>query len=180
MAEYHDPYMPPEASLTDPKIQVPLPKDAPEGIGGWLIVPLIGLTLTPILNLLALPDLLAVLEPATWQSLTSSDSSSYHVLWMPAIFLEIAFTLFMIVFPVYLLWCVMQKFARVPKLFIFWYVVTFGLQFLDTVAISILAESFSGMGEADSYKEVGRAFFALLIWVPYFQKSERVKNTFVN
>lgn len=180
MNHQHDPYTPPQAALDESKSKPQISQNAIQGIGGWLILPLIGLVLTPLRNLVDLPELFPTFEADTWRALTTAGFESYHPLWGPTIVFELVFILFLIIFPIYVLWRVIQKSSKAPKLFIILLVVTFVAQIIDTIAISVLAQQFSEIDAGDNFRELTRSFFGVLIWVPYFLKSERVKNTFIN
>lgn len=61
----------------------------PKGIGGWLLLPAVGLVLTPFrMGVQFYRDLLPSLTPEIWHALTSPGSSAYHPLWGPLIICE--------------------------------------------------------------------------------------------
>jgi hypothetical protein len=79
-----NPYAPPTASAEgNPATPVPPVEPlGPKGIGGWLILPLIGLCLTPINTARDLLQLTEVMrEPELWAALTTPGQPTYRPLW---------------------------------------------------------------------------------------------------
>jgi hypothetical protein len=65
-------------------------QNAYEGIGGWLIVPLIGLLVTPIRIFASVyQDLLAIFPEGYWDVVTNPGHELYHPLWAPLIIIEL-------------------------------------------------------------------------------------------
>ena len=63
----------------------------PKGIGGWLILPSIGLLISPFVLIVQLQDLMrSVFAPGVWAALTSHKSPAYHPLWAPELIFEMA------------------------------------------------------------------------------------------
>ena len=151
----------------------------PKGLGGWLILPMLGLIIAPVrLIIQIVKDLLPAFAPETWNALTTPDSPVYHHLWAPVIILETVSSIGLLLFSVWLLVLFFKKSIRLPKLFITWLILAFVIQILD----QILANQIPAVGaqntSPEAIKDLFRAFIAMLIWVPYFIRSKRVKNTF--
>ncbi len=125
-----------------------MPKEKLKGIGGWLILPIIGLFLSIFFILY---DLL-------------STNSQYQFNAYIGILSSIDVGL--LIFTVTCLILIFNKKKSAPKFVIAFYITNIILQ--GTVAFLI-----------NDYSGVTRTVIAGAIWIPYFIKSERVKNTFV-
>jgi len=125
-----------------------MPKEKLKGIGGWLILPIIGLFVSiPIL----LYDIISTLSLYEMDSLLGF-----------SLFIDGAFIVFIII----TLIAMFNKKKYLPKLMISFYLANFILQ----LVLSMITE------EYDSFLQ---SLISAAIWIPYFVKSQRVKNTFV-
>jgi hypothetical protein len=154
--------------------------DPPQGLGGWLILPIIGLFIFPIKILVFLTTIhLPIFLQGQWDILTNPNSEAYHFLWGPILIGEITFKIFFFVFSIFLLVILFKKKAYFPKLMITYYIANTSCM----IIFYYLAELIPAIAETpdpESTKELVRTIIGSIIWVPYFIVSKRVKNTFVN
>ena len=148
-----------------------IPGDGLEGIGGWLILPAIGLAVSPFFSIHGIVRDLSVLTGASHQIYLSSHPSMAGLILYEAI-TNIIF-LFAAVCLNYLFYSKKKIF---PKSMIGYLVFTFIMLLADHLmagAVSPSANHTSGL------YAVIRAFLQVCIWIPYFLNSERVAQTFV-
>lgn len=145
------------------------------GIGGWLIlvaIALIGsiiritITLYQTFETFSYP----IEQIADYFSISSSAFFTF------LLFEAISNSLFWL-FTLYLTYLFFKKDYRVPKYFIFWCVINLIVLVIDGGISNSLGfpEDLTG-----STKEVIRQSVYCAIWIPYFLRSVRVKNTFVH
>lgn len=174
-----NPYSPPQAKVEGAPpdaSESPLP-GKPSGIGGWLLLPLFGLITSPIrVSVTFVTDLVPALEPEAWSRLTAPGSEVYDPMWAPLLIFEIVANIVLITFPIVLLWLFFRKSYRLPGLFIAWLLLHVGVQTVD-LALASQVSAASGAISA-GFKELARAIIGAAIWIPYFLKSVRVRNTF--
>ena len=152
----------------------------PRGIGGWLILPALGLVITPFrMGFQFYRDLLPALAPETWNALTDSSSAAYHPLWGPVIVFEVVANLALFVYTLWLLWLFFNKSKRAPRLFIIWLVSLAATQIIDLLLTNQIPAVASQPTDPESIKDVTRSIIGAAIWIPYFMKSKRVHNTFI-
>jgi hypothetical protein len=157
----------------------PVTIEPPRGIGGWLILPLLGLILTPLLVLFTMvKDLLPVFSSDIWPVLTTPGSAAYHPLWAVAIIFEVAANIATICFAIVLLVMFRAKRRQVPKLMVVWYAALLGVQVVDAILIAQIPAARDAI-DAGDYRDLFRALVFCAVWIPYFLISKRVKNTFV-
>lgn len=147
-----------------------------EGIGGWLILPLIGLFLAPVAQMVVLfleRDLLTTLDTLTafQRNLVIAEMAIRALLY--------------IVMPFVLLLLMFNKRRSFPRVYIAW-VVTIALFVALDLALTYVAfkRHFDTSGEPffdrETLRAIAGAAWGVIIWVPYMQTSRRVRNTFVN
>ena len=148
----------PERSVLPEKPQ------APVGIGGWLILPAIGLVVSLVLSARALWGMLSLMGSS---ALPSKLAQALPFLF----FLGAAFSVLQVVVAV----SFFNKKAGTPNLMV--------VYLLANVAVAILTAVLLGEAGArtsGAEREIGRAVAVAAIWIPYFRVSRRVKATFVN
>ncbi len=152
--------------------------DGPRGIGGWLILPAIGLVLLPVrLVKVLLADLLPAFAPETIDALTNPSSPAYHPLYVPMVLFEVVVNCALLVFALFVLVRFFQKKRSVPRLMIVLYTVTLVIPLVDAGLVA--AAGLPGVDWGTQVRETGRSLVVVWIWVPYFLTSKRVRNTFV-
>jgi hypothetical protein len=157
------------------------------GIGGWLILPVIGLFVSCIGSLyLLFRGVIPILR--SWDTFTSPDSSLYHPLLGPYFgfitFIDIA----ILVVSIFLLVLIFKRKRILPTIIIYAYtafvfvtlvnfvaIVTFIYQFMAERGDTAEASSLVTQGIVDV---VLRGIITCGIWIPYFLYSKRVRNTF--
>lgn len=153
--------------------------DEPKGLGGWLVLPGIGLIITPFTIMWqVLTEFVPIFRDGYWEVLTTPGSEAYHWLWGPTLIFELLGNAVLAVFAVFLLALYFMKNYRFPKLYIAF--LAFNVVFLtvDLVAVyQVLASS--GEFEGEGVRDLFRGVVGALIWIPYMLTSKRVKNTFV-
>ncbi|MEY0129834.1 DUF2569 domain-containing protein [Providencia rettgeri] len=154
----------------------PQPRQELKGIGGWLILPMLGI----ILSLIILP--FSIYEQNAqvieyWIELTDPQSSSFIPLFKELIYFEVLGNVILYVTLLFLSYVFFTKKKLTIKIYIFFQIFSLVLTVTDIILASILLDL---EVEASDIKDIFRALIACAIWIPYFLVSRRVKNTFVN
>ncbi|HKQ16067.1 MAG TPA: DUF2569 domain-containing protein, partial [Steroidobacteraceae bacterium] len=136
----------------------------------------IGLVLTPLVLLKGLVELLPVFDPEIWQQLTEPGAGAYHPLWATVVIYELLANVGFLVFTLWLGYLFVRKSSRTPAIFITWLALNIAIQLVDLLLgaeiPAVADESAAGFGE------LIRGIIQAIIWIPYFLRSERVRNTF--
>jgi len=156
-------------------ISLEKPDASPHGIGGWLILPCIGLFVGVFTILRSLAQLNVCFDATVWQALTTPGSPDYHPYWLPTFLLELLGNSFMFALLVLNGVLLIRRRTSFPRFMIVLYMAQVVLIVADTVLsqrIPVVAE------QGSTPQEVPRAILAACIWIPYFLTSRRVRNTF--
>jgi Protein of unknown function (DUF2569)/Transglutaminase-like superfamily len=151
--------------------------DAPAGLGGWLVLVGLGVTVTPVRVLVTLIQSLSGYSATTWAALTTPGAANYHPGWAPILMFELLGNIALFVFSVLLAWLFYRRKRQFPM--VFTWVVSLSWAF---VAIDHLAAGFVPLQDPDPMNWA-RDFMRLLvalIWIAYMRRSQRVRNTFVH
>ena len=142
----------------------------PKGIGGWLILPLIGLILSVVRLIWELVQSYnGVLTSEGWAALTG-----HHPLWGPAIVFEVACNALLLVYTVLVLTFFLRKSRRTPALMVAWLIARAGVALGSAIFMTLIESS-----GAFRIGVLMPQFLVAGLWVVYFRSSDRVKNTFV-
>jgi hypothetical protein len=151
----------------------------PQGIGGWLILPMIGLILIPVLLTIDLFNTyLPIFTTGSWRALTDPESPAFHPLWKPVLLFEILGNITFIGYAVVLLVAFFLKFHRFPLMYIAFLI----LNVIFVASDLYLAQQIPAVAAQPNdaaVQSLTRAVVGAAIWIPYFLVSKRVKNTFV-
>ena len=169
-----NPYATPQAPVADAPAKI----EGPVGIGGWLILPVIGLFVFPVrVAISMLTDYLPIFRDGVWANLVTPGSEVYHRLWAPVIIGEMAFNLVFLVFDLALLYLLFTKSYRFPKGFIVFAIANLAF-IVGDAAVAWQIPQVAARGMEGLAGEIGRSLGVVLIWVPYMLVSKRVRNTF--
>lgn len=139
-------------------------------IGGWIILPLIGLVLTPFRVMYEMNDS-GFFDNTIWGYL-----DLYSFAQVAIIFVEFVFNVFALVAPIFLLWMAFQKRSSFPKLYIAYLLIISVFYPLDLFASSLVMDT--GPLTAEENRELVRTFVSAAIWIPYFSVGKRPLGTF--
>lgn len=149
------------------------------GLGGWLILIQLGLYGTLIMLLVQIINYsIPSISPDIWNTLTSKTSEVYHPLWGVVIIFELLFNVLLFVYCIYILVNLYRKKSIIPRLMIIFYSASLVVGIIDYLLLSRIPAA-SKLQDTNSLKDIYKSIIACAIWIPYFLKSERVKNTFV-
>lgn len=140
-------------------------------IGGWLILVGIGLSLTPLRLLYDFITEENLMNGTAWLTMWYANSYGYFTF----LFIEHIYNFIYLLFSILVLILFFQRRSAVPRLISILYAGSCAATILD----SVLAAQINPELAVDA-QEITRAFFTVVIWIPYFQMSLRVKKTFVN
>jgi hypothetical protein len=152
----------------------------PEGIGGWLILPLLGLVFTPIacaINLVT--QNIPIFTEGHFAQLTDPNFAGYHPLWAPLLILEPIGSVVIATMAIWGLVLMFRKAKAFPSFMVAFYSVNLLFVIIDTV-LGFQIPSLANEAAPVLVKQVFQAGIAAAIWIPYMRVSKRVKNTFVN
>jgi len=162
--------------------QPPLQLLGVSGLGGWLVLVQIGIYLSILLNILTLKrDTIPAFAPDIWDALTSKDSIVYDRLWAPLLIFELVTSILFTLLSVFCLYNLYKKKAIFPKLMIVVYSAGLAIAILEYVLLKQIpiVNEYDLLGQ-DAPQAIIRTAVSCGIWIPYFLRSERVQNTFVN
>ena len=165
------------AATAAPPSQTPVPATTgPVGIGGWLILPMLGLFATlgvQLLGLAKVGDVFGHLD-----SLSALQSNM--------IVLEFCINLALfLVAPIALLVLFFNKDRKFPRYYIIWQIVGSAFVVLDLMlGYALFAQAYEASGtpffDSTTIRSLLSSVVGVCIWIPYMMNSVRVKNTFVN
>lgn len=139
-------------------------EDEIKGIGGWLIFPIIGLFLSPFIAFVKLLGDLFLID-------------SYFV-WMPHLLFDILSNLMYIIFPIILLVLMFRISRKFPEAMIYFYVLSIILNIGEALLVSAMPVVVAHDRAVANITAIAM-IISSLIWISYFMRSIRVKNTFV-
>ncbi|UJH66196.1 DUF3857 domain-containing protein [Allomuricauda sp. SCSIO 65647] len=158
----------------------PLPHDSCQNrkIGGWLVLPAIGIALSPFIMGFQIfnNEYFAKANWAGIQNLEIENPEMFAFLYGAELFVNVLFFIFAILLAILFF----TKRTSLPKLIVGFYAISFAFSLFDLLAYNYLLPSDLVENDPTLYKDVTRSFIAAAIWIPYFLVSERVKNTFCN
>ncbi|MFZ1083894.1 MAG: DUF2569 domain-containing protein [Terracidiphilus sp.] len=168
------------AVSTPPAIAEPVPFDLSayrpgnglEGIGGWLILPAIGLAISPLFSIHGIIKDMSILTGATHQYFLST-----HPAMAGLILFEAITNIIFLLAAACLNFLFYSKKKIFPKSMIAYLVIIFVLLLADHLMAGALSPS---ANHTSGLFSVIRAFLQACIWIPYFLNSERVEQTFVH
>lgn len=156
----------------------------PSGLGGWLLIPIAGLFVTGYSDLKELKSGgVIVFDRDFWAAFFQQDSAFYHSIWMPVMLLGIVLQVVLLVAKGSALIGTFRKKKYVPFLMIS--ICGFGviLAIIDLIIGKYFFSSIDPLAYErllpESIKKLVTSVIVAAIWIPYFIKSERVKNTFI-
>jgi len=154
-----------QPSLVEPTVAQERPNAGPVGFGGWLLIPMIGQTLSPLVTLLtSAPDDFAMLSnPALPASLT------------PLVLLELAMTACFAAFQIVVTVAMYRRRRSFPNLYRWQLIAAVAVLLIDVLMTSAALKL--PVSDLIDGKTIGR-LFAGAIWVWYVSVSVRVRNTF--
>lgn len=177
-----DPNQVQENNNTSAQGQAPqyLLKPSVEGLGGWLVLVQISMYFSLItITYLLFNHIFPVFEPEIWNMITDKGSAAYNQSLVQLILFETVVNVLFIIALVFALFLLYRKKKAFPKLMIGYILFSLLTSIVDYVAVSqieILAQGNDGT----FMREVTRSILYACIWIPYFIRSKRVRNTFVN
>jgi hypothetical protein len=155
-----------------------------KGIGGWLILVIIGLIINVISMVASFDIPRRIFRPDNWHAATTFGSGYYHPLFATWAIYDVIYFSFFILFDLFLLVLMFKKSRSFPKMMIVFFILAIITQVIDYMLtnsvltdLPIVAKQ---MGYYPSLKYTISAIVQALIWIPYFMKSKRVKETFLS
>ena len=162
----------------DPAPARPAPEGAPRGIGGWLILPAIGITVSPIRLLKDIVDIVPLYNASTWADLTVSGGAHFDPLWAPFLLVELGVNIALFALSITLIVLFYRRRSSLPQAYVGFVAVSVGFRALDLIAGRLLPNISGGNAAAD-WAMLVRDGFSAALWTWYFLASRRVAATFV-
>jgi hypothetical protein len=137
----------------------------PRGIGGWLILPVIGTLLSPL-----------IAAYAAFQDAVVLLNASVSTALAAFIVVEFLYNFGLVIAWIFAAVLLFRHKRLYPRFFVALLVIMFIGTVLD---LAVTAMAFDVTIDSSDVRSTLRFVIGLAIWGPYMYKSERVKNTFV-
>ena len=147
--------------------------DGGEAIGGWLILVAIGLLLSPFRMVYDLFNLPEVYDSQMWANLLALKRYDLFAFILFTHVYNIVFFAYMILILVLFI----KRRTSLPKLITIYFAVNCFMTVADSLIGGALDPSMTSKSEY--YRNMFSTVVAAVIWIPYFNMSSRVKETFV-
>jgi hypothetical protein len=152
----------------------PSAREGPEGLGGYLIMPMLGLVVTPLVGVAALNHHLG---PAVFFSVLTGGQKAFVMAEI------LAFLAITVACPMGLLALMFGRKRAFPRLYIAWAASSAVWVLVDLAAASIvlanvLEEQGVALFDTDAAISIQSYIRYSVLWILYMHKSRRVQNTF--
>ncbi len=148
------------------------------GIGGWLILPAIGIIFIPISNVVSILTEQNSIDLETWLAITTPGEESYHHLWSVIIYIERALDAVLISLSLITPFLFFRKKKGFPRT----YIATLIIGLAGRVVITVLAYNIPNFDQqvySETIAEIVKIAISTCIWIPYMLVSKRAQKTFV-
>lgn len=150
----------------------------PEGIGGWLLIPVLQLVAVPVLTGLSL---LKLVKPV--MAALKAHQLAAAPIFDAVTIVSVLASLALAALGAYCLFKVLRRRAALPALITKWYWLSIAISVLSAVQFAVQPEAFQTIVDATATSgSVGRSATINILmsgfWILYFANSERVKNSF--
>jgi hypothetical protein len=147
----------------------------PVGLGGWLILPGLGLFFSVFQHFSLAIRIAGLLKPANWNALTSPGSAAYDSLWAPLLIFQLAAYFALAMFEILLLYMYWGQRRALPQLIIACLIA----RAFVSVVVSLISQHIPSIASrGDDTSGILAPIVTCLVWIPYFLTSTRVKATF--
>lgn len=145
----------------------------PRSIGGWLVLPSIGLVITPFVLIYQIFSS-EYFSSGIWQGfeLGGYENAQFLTIYLG---FEIVYNVFFLVFTILAIILFFNKRTSAPKFMIFFYGINLALTIVESFVMNQ-----TGLPDPTGASDIIKSIISAAIWIPYFLKSKRVKETFVN
>ncbi|MCM1991147.1 DUF2569 domain-containing protein [Oceanirhabdus seepicola] len=150
-----------------------------KGLGGWLILIGFGLIFTILTAGNQLIKLYSLFSKPIWTEITNKALDTYQALLAPLIIFETIANTILLLLVCILIINYFTKKKLFPKLMISMYSYNLVIAIIDFIFVLNLA-SVTSADITSSVMTLIKVLLVSCIWIPYFIKSKRVKNTFIN
>jgi hypothetical protein len=150
----------------------------PKGIGGWLVLPALGLPISLFRMGRDVYQLMPSYTTNAWFALTDPAGANYHPLAGALLTFELVANAALIVLSVTTLVLFFRRRSSLPTVYVAFLAAAFTTLLID----DLFALQVPAAAAAVTPKEWGALLRTLLfsgIWIAYFRRSERVRATFV-
>lgn len=153
---------------------------APRRIGGWLLLPAIGLPVHVALLASDLRDVWPWLSTQAWFNVSDPAGSVYHPVLAPQVLFELVAGLGLVALALVATVLFFQRRTSSPRVYITLLAAAVSVEWIDLIAREAVMP-IPGLMPVDIDEWLAAAWNLLLggIWIAYFMKSERVHQTFV-
>ena len=151
--------------------------DDPRGLGGWLVLVAIGLTIQPLRALYSIAKTSTTYTATSWARLTIPGASGYDALWAPTLLLELVLNIALVVFGVQLAVLFFRRHRWFPALFVIYVAGRAVFTWLDLILAHAIP-ALDGRHGNDVAQHTG-VLISTALWISYMFRSRRVRNTFV-
>jgi hypothetical protein len=149
--------------------------DGPVGIGGWLVIPILGLIVSPFVAAVQARDLIGIGD--AWPFLSTPHAAFIIVETTVNVLLSV-------IAPIILLVLAFERLEIFPPLYVIW---------VGAFPVFLIADAILGywmfrelyeadgkeMFDKETVRSLSRSIWVAAIWIPYMMRSRRVDNTFV-
>jgi hypothetical protein len=157
----------------------PVRNDGPSGIGGWLILPLIGLIGTLVLTGVNLVMGLQEITPDLLREVMAAETPEMEKVRL-AFLLSLLGGFTIIGTASSALYQFLRKRRSLPGAMVVHYLAAIAALGCEVYAANLLDSLMPGAGEvSEAWKWMIRGVIGGALWIAYFRMSVRVKNTFV-
>ena len=152
--------------------------DGPQGIGGWLILVALGVTVSPFLIFADFASTLPSYSVSTWSILTTPGTEAYHSAWAPLLIFEIFVNVVLFSLAIVLLIAFYRRKSLFPALFIAFLMFQITMTWIDASLSNMIPYLRETTGAMPLVQP--SVLLTSALWIAYMFRSKRVRNTFVN
>lgn len=173
-----NPYTPPAVPVELAKPEPLAPDPSLTGLGGWLILLGFAVALSPFkMSTFVFNFYSMMFVDGGWAALTTPGGPLFHPLWAPLLGMELTFNTLSLLAQCYIVYLFFARKRRFVPWFVWLHCITLVFLVVDPLTVKLVrpeTESF----DWETRKDIGRALFACIVWIPYLHVSRRVELTF--